>query len=74
MVETIFLCNVVGVQIKKSGILIGYLQFETRSMQMDRQKDHMFSENTFPYEDGKNGITNKWIEAGYHYVTDRIEE
>lgn len=72
--KTIYLCDVVGVQWKKSGLLIGYLQFETPSMQMDHQKDNMFSENTFTYEAGKNGITNALIDAVYHYVTDRIEE
>ena len=41
---------------------------------MDHQKDNSFSENTFTYEAGKNGITNALIDAVYHYVTDRIEE
>ena len=72
--KTIFMCDIVGVQLKKSGLLIGYLQFETSSMQMDNQKDNMFSENTFTYENGKNGITNDLIETVYNYVVDRIEE
>jgi hypothetical protein len=71
--KTIFLKDVVGVQFKKSGMLIGYLQFETPSMQMNNQKDNMFSENTFTYEAGKNGITNELIEEVYNYVVDRIE-
>ena len=72
--KTIFMCDIVGVQLKKSGLLIGYLQFETPSMQMDNQKDNMFSENTFTYEAGKNGITNELMENVYSYVVDRIEE
>lgn len=72
--KTIYLCDVVGVQFKKSGGLIGYLQFETPSLQMNNKSDNMFSENTFTYESGKNGLTNELMEALYNFVTDRIEE
>lgn len=72
--KTIYLKDVVGVQFKKSGMLIGYLQFETPSIQMNNQQNNMFSENTFTYENGKNGITNELIEEVYNYVVDRIEE
>ena len=72
--KTIFLCDVVGVQFKKSGGLIGYLQFETSSMQMNNSNSNMFSENTFTFEEGKNGVTNDLMQAIYNYVTDRIEE
>ena len=72
--KTIYLCDIVGVQHKKSGLLIGYLQFETPSMQMNNKNDNFFSENTFTYESGKNGITNELMEAIYKYITDRIEE
>lgn len=72
--KTIFLCDVVGIQFKKSGSMIGYLQFETPSMQMNNKSDNMFSENTFTYEEGKNGITNDLMDALYHFVVDRVEE
>ena len=72
--KTIYLCDVVGVQFKKSGGLIGYLQFETPSMQMNNKSDNMFSENTFTFENGKNGITNELMIALYNFVADRIEE
>ena len=72
--KTIYLCDVVGIQFKKSGGLIGYLQFETPSMQMNNKSDNMFSENTFTYENGKNGITNDLMVVLYNFVTDRIEE
>ena len=72
--KTPFLCDVVGVQFKKSGKLIGYLQFETPSMQMNNQDSNMFSENTFTYAGGRNGVTNELMEKVYHYVTDRMEE
>lgn len=72
--KTIYLCDIVGIQYKKSDLLIGYLQFETPSMQMNNKNDNFFSENTFTYESGKNGITNEIIDAVYNYVTDRVEE
>ena len=72
--KTIFLCDVVGVQFKESGGLIGYLQFETPSMQMNNKSDNMFSENTFTFEHGKNGVTNALMQKVYQYVVDRVEE
>ena len=72
--KTIFLCDVVGVQFKESGGLIGYLQFETPSMQMNNKADNMFSENTFTFENGKNGVTNALMQQVYQYVVDRVEE
>lgn len=72
--KTIFLKDVVGVQFKRSGMAIGYLQFETPSMQMNNGKDNMFSENTFTFEDNKNDVTNDLVEEVYNYVVDRIEE
>lgn len=68
-----FLIDVVGVQFKKSGLTIGYLQFETPSLQMNNEKSNMFSENTFTFEDGKNGVTNQLMQEVYNYVVDRIE-
>ena len=72
--KTIYLCDVVGIQFKKSGLAIGYLQFETPSMQMNNKNDNFFSENTFTFENGKNGITNELMIALYNFVADRIEE
>jgi imidazolonepropionase-like amidohydrolase len=71
--KTIFYTDVVGIQFKKSGGLIGYLQFETGSVQMNNQNSNMFSENTFTFEHGKNGITNDQMEGIYHQVCDLIE-
>ena len=71
--KTIFYTDVVGVQFKRSGGLIGYLQFETGSVQMNNQNSNMFSENTFTFENGKNGVTNEQMEKIYHYVCDLIE-
>ena len=72
--KTIFYTDVVGVQFKKSGNLIGYLQFETGSVQMNNQNSNMFSENTFTFENNQNGITNAKMEEVYHQVCDLIEK
>ena len=72
--KTIFLCDVVGVQFKESGATIGYLQFETPSMQMNNASSNTFSENTFTFEDGKSGVTNKLMREVYGYVVTRLEE
>ena len=71
--KTIFYKDVVGIQFKKSGGLIGYLQFETGSVQMNNQNSNMFSENTFTFENNKNGLTNEMMESIYHKVCDLIE-
>ena len=67
--KTIFLKDVVGVQFKRSGLAIGYLQFETPSMQMNNRGDNMFSENTFTFE-GDNLLMEKIRD----FLVDRIEE
>ena len=71
--KTIFYKDVVGVQFKKSGGMIGYLQFETPSAQMNNHDSNMFSENTFTFEHNKNGVTNEQMEAVYHQICDIIE-
>lgn len=40
---------------------------------MNNKSDNMFSENTFTFEDGKNGVTNRLMCQVYEYVVDRIE-
>lgn len=71
--KTIFYIDVQGIQFKKSGLTIGYLQFETSSIQMNNQNSNMFSENTFTYEDTSNGIPNVLMEKIHDYIVDRIE-
>ena len=66
--KTIFLKDVVGVQFKRSGLTLGYLQFETPSMQMNNRGDNMFSENTFTFE-GDNLLMEKIRD----FLVDRIE-
>lgn len=69
--KTIFLKDVVGVQFKRSGLAIGYLQFETPSMQMNNRGDNMFSENTFTFQGDDLNLLMKKIRD---FLVDRIEE
>lgn len=43
-------------------------------MQMNNENDNFFSENTFTFEDGKNGVTNELMKTVYQYIVNRIEE
>ena len=72
--KTLFLKDVVGVQFKRSGFLIGYLQFETPSSQMNNRFSNMFSENTFTFAEGRNGVTNAQMQQVYNYIVNRLEE
>lgn len=71
--KTIFYIDVTGIQFKRSGMAIGYLQLETSSLQMNNQSSNMFSENTYTFEAGTNNITNELIQKLHDYIVDRIE-
>ncbi len=67
--KTIFLIDVVGVQFKKTGLTIGYLQLETASAQMNNQSSNQFSENTFTFDSNLDAN----VEEVYNYIVNRIE-
>jgi len=71
--KTIFYIDVQGVQFKKSGLALGYLQLETGSIQMNNSKSNMFSENTFTFADAPEGALNIFMEKIHDYIVDRIE-
>ena len=70
--KTIFYPDCTAIQFKLSGALIGYLQLETPSMQMNNQNSNFFSENTFTFEE-KNGITNALMREVFYYTMELIE-
>lgn len=70
--KTIFYRDCFGLQFKKSGLALGFLQFETPSAQMNNQSSNFFSENTFTFEE-VNGITNELMYQVYCYVSRRME-
>ena len=71
--KVIFLKNCSGLQFKESGLAIGYLQFETPSMQMNNQGSNFFSENTFTYEANTNGLTNEIMREVFYFVMELTE-
>lgn len=48
--KTIFYHDVIGVQFKYAGAIIGYLQLETASGLMNNSSNNLFNENTFTYD------------------------
>ncbi|MBQ3231259.1 MAG: SHOCT domain-containing protein [Clostridia bacterium] len=50
--KTIYYCDVLGVQYKRSGMQLGYLQLETASSTMNNRKDNFFNENSFTFDGG----------------------
>ena len=67
---TIYYKDVVGIQYKRSGVTIGYLQFETSSGTMNHDKSNFFSENTFTFEADKDEI----MEEVYEYIIGIFDE
>lgn len=49
--KTIYYCDVLGVQYKRSGMALGYLQLETASSTMNNRGDNFFNENSFTFDD-----------------------
>ena len=62
-----------GLQFKKSGALLGYLQFETPSMQMNNQNSNFFSENTFTFDANSNGPGNDLMTEVLYYILELME-
>ena len=51
-IKVIFYKDIIGIQFKLPGVLIGYLQFETPTMMMNNGKDNFFNENTYTFNAG----------------------
>jgi hypothetical protein len=45
--KTIYYIDVIGLQYKASGFVIGYIQFETASGQMNNGSSNFWGENSF---------------------------
>lgn len=67
--KTIFYPDCTAIQFKLSHALIGYLQLETPSMQMNNTKSNFFSENTFTFE-GSN--QNELMSEVYYFISDLV--
>ena len=69
--KTIYYIDCIGLQFKKSGWTIGYLQLETASGMMNNKSSNFFNENSFTW-DGSD--INELMEEVANYIQGRIEE
>lgn len=67
--KTIYFKDVIGVQYKKAGATVGYLQLETAAESMNNKGSNAYSENTFTF----NSNTDE-IAALYEYIIGRLDE
>lgn len=70
--KTIYFIDCIGVQFKKCGFQIGYLQFETASGIMNNRRDNFTNENSFTWDKYKQ--SNETMEIVANYCKKRIEE
>ena len=68
--KTIYYSDCIGVQYKKSGFQLGYLQFETAGGIMNNKADNFFNENTFTWNTTKQ--TNEKMEEVANYTKERV--
>lgn len=69
--KTIYYGDCIGVQFKKSGFQLGYLQFETAAGIMNNKANNFFNENTFTWD--KPQQSNEKMEEVAKYVKERVE-
>lgn len=70
--KTIYYMDCIGVQFKKSGLQIGYLQLETASGLMNNRQSNFFNENSFTFDTTK--VSNDKMEEVASYVKKKVEE
>ena len=69
--KTIFYADCIGLQFKKSGTLLGYLQVETAAPTMNNEKSNFFNENSFTFSENSN-ISNELVKEVYRYIKGRV--
>lgn len=70
--KTIYYVDCIGVQFKKSGFQIGYLQFETAGGIMNNNGCNFFNENTFTWDTTKQ--SNETMEEVANYCKKMVDE
>ena len=70
--KTIYYSDCIGVQFKKSGLQIGYLQLETAGMTMNNSQNNFFNENTFTWDTTKQ--SNEKMEEVAKFVQEQIQK
>lgn len=69
--KTIYYADCIGVQFKKSGFQIGYLQLETAGGIMNNKASNFFNENTFTWDTSQQ--SNEKMEEVAKYVKERVD-
>lgn len=67
--KIIFYDDCIGIQFKKGGSFIGYLQLETASATMNNGKSNFFNENTFTFDFPDNDL----LEEIHEYVFNKVK-
>lgn len=70
--KTIYYVDCIGVQFKKSGFQLGYLQFETAGGIMNNKGSNFFNENTFTWDTTKQ--SNETMEKVANYCKKMVDE
>lgn len=69
--KTIYYSDVIGIQFKRPGIQIGYLQLETASGLMNNKQNNFFNENTFTFANSE--VSLEKMEEIRDYIAKKIE-
>lgn len=70
--KTIYYCDCIGLQFKKPGVTLGYLQFETAASTSNNLSSNFFNENTFTYEESH--INEHCMDTIVEYVKQQLEK
>ncbi len=70
--KTIYYKDCLGVQFRKSGMLIGYLQLETASGSMNNKSSNFFAENTFTFD--QTNVSNEKMQEVADFIKRKIDE
>lgn len=68
--KTIYYKDCIGLQHKRPGLTLGYIQIETASTTMNNEASNFFNENSFTYDDK---LTSVQINAVLTYVKSRLD-
>ena len=70
--KTIFYSDVIGIQFKKPGVTLGYIQLETASSSQNNEQSNFFNENTFTFD--SSHLSNAEAEKVRDYIICQIEQ
>ena len=70
--KTIYFRDCTGIQFKKSGLTLGYLQLETGGGMMNNRSSNFFAENTFTFDTSK--VSNEKMEEVANFIKRKIDE